>query len=254
VPAFFRLQLLWFAGSVGIPAVCVAIAMARAADPLLLSDIALPGLLVCWIVALLTPFAFPGGASRQARQTGFVLVWSAIAILFPLSWDLPWAVFHDWVYGATAEDTSKWYFWAYGVADTRYLRSDPLMIIVEYWSGAIGVIEIVFLRLFLLNRLSQAVRFFVAASVLQFYGCTVFFFSEIMRNLVDIRPDALSYVKFFGLNGMWMVVPAISGFALLQLLRNQDYDAEATSRQLLGRCPEKPTGDLALRFAPEEPR
>ena len=108
MPAFVRLQLFWLAISLSIPAVCMVLAVTHAADPLLLTDVALPGLLSCWIIALATPFLFGGNASRELRRTAFVLTWSAIAIVFPLSWDLPWAVLHDWVNGATARDTSKW--------------------------------------------------------------------------------------------------------------------------------------------------
>lgn len=236
MPAFFRLQLCWLAFSLAVPTIGLVLALAGLGDPLLLSDIALPGLLACWIAGLLTPFIFGGNASREARLTGFVLLWSAIAIIFPLSWDLPWAILHDWVSGATAADTSKWYFWAYAVADTRFLHSDPLMVIVEYWSGVIGVVEIVFLRSFLVNRLGRAVRFFIAAGCFQLYGTSVFFISEVARNLADIRPDAVSYLKFFGLNGMWLVVPALSGLALVQLLKNPEYDAAAAVRRLFGRA------------------
>ncbi|GLE52251.1 hypothetical protein [Mycobacterium montefiorense] len=236
MPAFFRLQLCWLAASFVFPTVGLVLASAGVGDPLLLSDIALPATLACWIGGLLTPWVLGGDASRQARRTGFVLLWSAIAIAFPLSWDLPWAILHHWVYGATAADASKWYFWAYAVADTRFLRSEPLMVIVEYWSGVIGVVEIVFLGLFLSNKLSAAVRFFIAAGCLQFYGTSVFFISEIARNLADIRPDAISYLKFFGLNGMWLVMPAASGFVLMQLLKDPGYDARATTRPLFGRA------------------
>ncbi|OSC30217.1 hypothetical protein B8W69_07890 [Mycobacterium vulneris] len=235
MPVFVRLQLFWLAISLSIPAVCMLLAVTHAADPLLLSDVALPGLLSCWIIALATPFLFGGKARRELRRTAFVLMWSAIAIVFPLSWDLPWAILHDWVNGATAQDTSKWYFWAYAVADIRFLRSDPLMILVEYWSGIIGVVEIVFVTLFLHNRTAAAIRFFVAAGCLQLYGCTVFFVTQLMNHLADIRPDALSYLKFFGLNGMWVVVPAISGYLLLQLTNDPHYDARAASRDLLGK-------------------
>lgn len=73
------------------------------------------------------------------------------------------------------------------------------MILVEYWSGIIGVVELVFVILFLHNRTAVAIRFVVAAGCLQFYGCTVFFVTQLMNLMADIRPDALSYLKFFGL-------------------------------------------------------
>lgn len=236
MPGFFKLQLFWLAVSMTIPGICMALVLSEAADPFLLSNIALPSVLGSWIMALLMPLLFAGNSSPQQRMTGFVLMWSCIAIVFPLGWDLPWAIFHDWVNGATAEDKWKWYFWAYAVADTRFLNSDPLMIIVEYWSGIIGIIEILFLRAFLNNRLQQAIRLFVIAGCLQFYGCTVFFVSELMNNLQNIRPDAVSYIKFFGMNGMWMVVPAISGYLLMQLLKQPGYDSQTCINGLMGKA------------------
>jgi hypothetical protein len=234
LPAFVRLQLFWLAVSLSIPAICMALALTGSTDPLLLSDIALPSLLSCWILALLTPFAFGGNASRELRRTSLILAWSAIAIIFPLIWDLPWAIFHSWVYSATAGDHWKWFFWAYAVADTRFLQSDPIMIIVEYWSGVIGVIEILFLRSLLHDRLNQALRLLIMAGSFQFYGCTVFFLTEVMKNFSDIRPTAVSYVKFFGLNSMWMVVPAISAAILMLLLKDPAYSVKTTLRQLFG--------------------
>lgn len=61
------------------------------------------------------------------------------------------------------------------------------------------------------------------------------FVAQLMNHLADIGPDALSYLKFFGLNGMWIVVPAISGHPLLQLTNDHHYDARAASRDLLGK-------------------
>ncbi|OBH55795.1 hypothetical protein A5685_10095 [Mycobacterium colombiense] len=67
------------------------------------------------------------------------------------------------------------------------------MILVEYWSGIIGVVEIVFVILFLHSLTAAAIRFFVAASRLQFYCCTVFFVATVTNHLADIGPGALSY-------------------------------------------------------------
>jgi hypothetical protein len=61
-----------------------------------------------------------------------------------------------------------------------------------------------------------------------------------MRHLADIRPDALSYLKFFGLNGMWMVVPAISGYLLIQLTKDPHYNARTASLALFGKPDDSP--------------
>lgn len=245
MPGFFRLQLGLLAVSLIIPTVCWTLVLAGAGDPLTLSNIGLPSVLGCWILALAVPLLAGGAATPALRLTSFVLVWAAIAITFPLIWDLPWAILHDWVDGATADDHGKWFFWAYAVADTRFLHSNPIMIIVEYWSGVIAVIEIAFVVTLLRAPLREAMRIFVLASSLAFYGCTVFFGSELANDLADIRPDAVSYLKFFGMNGMWMTVPALSYLMMRRLLQIPGYDARATCLRLFGRK----SAELALSRA-----
>lgn len=237
MPQFVRLQLLLLVVSMVVPAACMILRLTSSLDPLLLSNVALVFLLVCWILALLTPALFSGGADRTSRRISFIAAWSAIAIFFPLAWDLPWAIFHEWVRGATADDAAQWFFWAYAVADTRFLRSDHLMIIVEYGSGVIAVLEIAFAVLLWRNRVSRAIRVFLVASSFQFYGCAVFFLSQVLDGFASIRPDFLSYLKFFGLNGMWVIFPALSGIMLVRLARDPEFDATSAIRSLLSAAP-----------------
>lgn len=234
MPTFVRVQLFWLAFSMLIPAICMALVIGAVVDPLVLSNVALAGVLSCWIIALAAPFIGPSAASREQRFTAFIVTWCILAIAFPLGWDLAWAILHGWVNGATAEDTSKWYFWAYAVADTRFLHSDPLMIWIEYWSGVFAIAEIYALRNLLKGNLQTAYRTFVVVAFMQFYAVGVFFGVEALQGFVDIRPDVFSYFKFFGLNGMWMVVPAIGGYMFTQLVKDPDYSAAETWTQLRG--------------------
>lgn len=89
---------------------------------------------------------------------------------------------------ATAQDTSRWCFWP-----TRWPTLASCVAVL--WRG----------QLF---------------AVLLRHGL---FVTQLMNHLADIGPDALSYLKFFGL--MWMVVPAISGHPLLQFTNDHHYDA-----------------------------
>lgn len=236
MPSFVKAILAWLLISMLLPGICLALVLLDMADPYTMSNIALPTVLASWIIALLTALFWPSqDATKAMRFTAFVVTWSFIAIFFPLSWDLPWAILHEWVNGATAEDKHKWYFWAYAVADTRFLRSDPVMICVEYWSGIIGIIEIISLTHFVKGNLDKAYRFFVIAGCLQLYGCSVFFGMEYMHNFENIRPDIYSYIKFFGMNGMWITVPPIAGYLFLQLTKMPEYDSRTTVQQLFGK-------------------
>lgn len=232
---FVKVQCFWLLMSMLLPALCWALVLMDSADPYTMSNIALPTVLFSWIAALATPFVWPSDASRQQRFTAFVVTWSVIAIFFPLTWDLPWAILHEWVNGATEEDKWKWYFWAYAVADTRFLKSDPVMITVEYWSGIIGIIEIYCLSQIFRNNLKKAYGLFIMAGSLAFYGCTVFFSTEAMAGFANIRPDIFSYIKFFGMNGMWVITPIIAGYMFKQLIDDPRYYSQQTLNELLGR-------------------
>lgn len=237
---FVKVQLFWLGLSIASPAICMALRLGDVIDPMVLSNVALVCVLGCWILALATPFIWPNNASQQQRFTAFIITWAVIAITFPLAWDLTWALLHGWVNGATAEDASKWYFWAYAVADTRFLRSDPLMIWIEYWSGIFAIVEIYMLRKFLKDDVQKAYKAFVVVGFMQFYGTSVFFGVEALQGFADIRPDVFSYFKFFGLNGMWMVVPALAGYMFTQLVKNADYSAADTIAQLRGKARTSP--------------
>ncbi len=235
MPTFIKVQLFWLGLSMTIPALCMAAVLTDSADPFFLSNVALVTVLGSWIIALATPFIWPNNASRAQRYTALIVAWSILAIVFPIGWDLMWAIFHDWVNGATADDKWKWYFWAYAVADTRFLKSDPLMIWVEYWSGLFGFAEIYALYHLTKNNLQKAYKAFVIVGFMQFYACSVFFGVEALQGLANIRPDIFSYIKFWGMNGMWVIVPAIAGYCFTQLIKDPAYNARETIHQLLGR-------------------
>lgn len=235
MPSFVRVQIFWVVLSMLLPGVCMAIVWMDMADPYAMSNIALPTVLLSWVLSLLTVVFWPSkDTTKQMRYTAFIIGWTSITIFFPLCWDFTWAIFHDWVNGATAADTYKWYFWAYAVADTRFLRSDPLMICVEYWSGILAMIEIYSLYHFLKGHLSAAFKSFILAGSLQFYGCTIFFGTELLVGLENIRPDVFSYIKFFGMNGMWMLVPPFAGYFFMQLLNDEGFSMEQTLAALKG--------------------
>jgi hypothetical protein len=235
MPTFFRLQIGLLVASVCVPGVSYALVLTGAVDPLRASDVALPTLIGLWTLALATPFVVRSDASRHERFTAFILAWLAVAIVFPLIWDLPWALVHGWVDGATAEDRVKWFFWAYAVADTRFLKSDPVMIWVEYCSGLIAFLQIYALHRLWRGDVARACDVSIGASLLAIYGCGVLFGVEVLEGMDDIRPDALSYIKFWGLNGTWVVVPPIAGFLFLELKQDPRFDARRTIARLFGR-------------------
>ncbi|WP_421840541.1 hypothetical protein [Mycobacterium sp.] len=91
------------------------------------------------------------------------------------------------------------------------------------------------LRNLLRDNVQKAYKAFVVVGFMQFYAVSVFFGVEAIKGFVDIRPDVFSYFKFFVLNGMWMVVPAIAAYLFTQLLKDPEYSAADTWARLRGK-------------------
>jgi hypothetical protein len=231
---FFRLQIALAIVSLLLPTIGWALVLLDLGDPLLMSNIASGGLVGCWFLMMLLPFAFPCGAPKQAVYTATIIFWGVITTVFPIIWDFTWALMNGVINGATAEDKWLWYWWTYSVADTRFLRSDPLMIIVEYWSGIMGFIEGYALYRFLQGDVRKAFNISLTVGCMQFYACTAFFGTEALVGFENIRPDFFSfYVKFWGLNGFWMIMPLLSTYCYLKVLADPSYDVKAVINQYL---------------------
>jgi hypothetical protein len=234
---FARLQFLATALSIVVPTTFYVLVIAGAVDPLLASNIALSFQVACWFLIATAPFLFGGNAPWEARLASLLVFWAFVTFWAPVMWDLTWVAVHQLMEGATGADRWLWYWWAYGVADTRFLKGDPLMIVLEVWSGLLG-----FVHLYALTRLCKGeVRraFYVAtsASMVQFYGTTVFFTVEILNGCQNISPDFFSfYVKWWGMNGFWLVMPFVTTYAYWRLLALEKFDAPAVLRRyVLGR-------------------
>lgn len=233
---FFRWQLVLAVISLLIPTVGWAVVLLDAGDPMLMSNLASSGLVGCWFIMMFLPFVFPGNASKTSIYTATIIFWAVITTVFPIIWDLTWAILHKVIYGATEEDKWLWYWWTYAVADTRFLVSDPLMILVEYWSGIFGFIEGYALYCFVKGEAEKSFKISMVVGFMQFYACSIFFGTEVLADFANIRPDFVSfYVKFWGLNGFWMIMPFLSAYCYLKVLANPEYDSASEIAKLLGK-------------------
>ncbi len=229
---FFQLQVILAVVSLLVPAGCWFLVFSDLGDPLLMSNVASSNLIVCWLLILLLPFMSSRDIPKQVSYTAVIIFWGVITTVFPVIWDFTWALMNSYMVGATAEDKWLWYWWTYSVADTRFLRSDPLMIILEYWSGIMGVVQGYALYCFLGNKVKKA--FIISATVgcMQFYGNTAFLGTEALVGFENIRPDFFSfYVKFWGLNVFWMIMPILSAYCYMKVMKDPEYDVQRVVRE-----------------------
>jgi len=237
VQRFVRVQFLAVALSIIVPAGFYACVIAGVVDPLLASNVAVSVQVICWFFVVVAPFLFGGNAPQEVRLAALIVFWGFVTFWAPVMWDLTWVFVHPLVDGSTAEDRWLWYWWMYAVADTRFLNSDPLMLMLETWSGILGFAHLYALTRFCKGEVRRAFYVAASASMVQFYGTTAFFGVEILLGFRNISPDFFSfYVKWWGMNGFWIVMPFVTTAAYLRLLALEDFDAPAVLRRhILGR-------------------
>lgn len=181
--------------------------------------------------------------SRAEQLADLLYVWTIASTCAQLGWELPFVLLSPWLDGATAGDRWAWLWWAYGIADSRYLIADSFVVCMEGVTSIAGApLEIYTLLLFRRGRIKSAAALSLLVNGTQFYGAALYFGIELHAGLVHINtghPVDL-WVKFVGLNLLWLVLPAVAMVCALRVLSSGASDAE------LGRR-------LGAQFAPGEP-
>ncbi len=239
MPTFVRVQISLLALSIFIPAVCNALVLLGSIDPLFASNIGGATLVVCWVGLVLAPLVLGGGARTVVRLSALLVAWGFVSVWGPVVWDFTWFLLHRTVAGATAADRWLWYWWMYAVADTRFLHADPLMVVLECGSGLLGFAQAYALASFWNGQVRRAFYVSTLAGALGFYGTVVFFSVEALQGFQHITQDLFSfYIKWLGMNGLWLVMPIVAPFAYARLLNEPGYDAVSVlRREVFGMAP-----------------
>lgn len=167
------------------------------------------------LVGICTPFvAFwdnPGETRTvKDRLVEFGFLWLLMSGLAQTLWELPW-----WLLDVTGavhhigpDDTWLWPWWAYGVADTRYLTSNPTIAGVELCAGFAGPFELYAFYLYKTGKRIAANWWAVLLGTGLAWGGAIFFYAEIHEGFVNIGDGAYGFwVKWFGLNIPWIISP-----------------------------------------------
>lgn len=242
MPLFVCVQISLFALSVLVPGACNVLVLLGVTEPMVASNVAASALVVCWVGLVLVPFTLGRGASTAVRLSALVFAWGVVSVWGPVVWDFTWFLMHRVVQGATAADHWLWYWWMYAVADTRFLKSDPLIVVLECGSGILGFMQAYALCSLWKGKLRRAFYVSTLAGALGFYGTAVFFAVEALQGFRNISPDFFNfYVKWWGMNGLWLIMPLVAPLAYARLLNEPGYDASAVlRRQVFAMTPAPP--------------
>lgn len=205
------------------------------ADPVEAGHVAPSVLLVSLGVLAFSPLlpSFSGKRALFDRVRDVSEQWLWISGTVHVTWELGWCLVHRHLHGITANDTWAWAWWAYGVADKRYLVSDPFIVIME-WCVALISGPLTFYAIYLIRRgrLKAAAVVGLITAVIDWYGDVCYFGTEYFNDFrsIDVDNPINLYVKFIGYNALWIILPMIGAYvAVKDLLLRPASSSEAPS-------------------------
>ncbi len=167
--------------------------------------------------------------STQARMLDMLVLWTVCSTCAQLGWELPFALMSQHLVGVTEHDTWAWMFWAYGIADSRYIIADPFVVVMEGFTSLVGgPLEIWTLLLIHQRQLKKAALVGLCIAATQWYGTVLYFGIELFEGLVHINRDSFFdfWLKFLVLNALWLVMPLFQAAASIGVLTGRvDVDA-----------------------------
>ncbi|MCB9663763.1 MAG: hypothetical protein H6732_06605 [Alphaproteobacteria bacterium] len=204
---------------------CVA---AGLVDPYTASYVMVVGVVVGFFCVLAGPWAGLGegrDGSREARLLDMLVLWTIMSTCAQLGWELPFALLSSWLVGVTEHDTWAWLWWAYGIADSRYVIADPFVVVMEGFTSMVGgPLEVWTILLVRRGNLRKAALVGLCVAATQWYGTVLYFGIELFEGLVHVNTANPFdfWLKFLVLNALWLVMPLVQGFAAVTVLTRRE--------------------------------
>jgi len=160
----------------------------------------------------------PGESRTNVEKASeLTRVWFLVTAISQVTWELPWLVgdVQGWMH-FTANDHWGWYWWYYGVADTRYLHSDPNLWAMEM-CAIIGGLLTLFAFCRLMTPAKRDIRQHIISLWIGFFGVAMLYTVLIIYYVSAIRAHfdfcehtvAGMVVLFFIDNLPWILAPLI---------------------------------------------
>jgi hypothetical protein len=191
------------------------------------------------IIALLStpwwPIAAQRGRPRFESLHGMVMIWFGVSFTIHVTWEFGWVVFRDVI---RVSPNSIWAYpwWAYiDGGDARYASGSAVVIAIETMTVAIGALGLsaLWLRRRSGGRSPLSTLILMATAVAHLYGTTMYLATEMLDGYPNVRTtSAIDFaLKFWLLNGIWMVMP----WAVLYWGKRTLYEQLASSESSTGR-------------------
>jgi hypothetical protein len=149
---------------------------------------------------------------QNAKLRRAVIVWSLVSGLVHFTWELSWCMVSTHLSRPEAMHDWRRIWSLYGIADRRYLHADSFISILEWATATVGgalnfyVVHQAFKR-----RLQRATVALLIVSVMEVYGTIMYLGSELFTRFANVNTASFvdTWLKFFGLNLLWIVFPGI---------------------------------------------
>jgi hypothetical protein len=157
------------------------------------------------------PTAEQRGRPRFESLQGMVMIWFGVTFTTHLTWELGWVLLRKSII-ASPDAIWSYPWWAYiDGGDARYASHNVHLITLESLTVIVGVLG--FSALWLRHRSNgqnpTATLMLMATAVAHLYGTFMYFGSETLDGFPNV--DTTSFVdyvlKFWILNGIWLVMP-----------------------------------------------
>lgn len=189
------------------------------------------------VVFLATPW-LPIGSGRVRttfeRIQSTCFLWFGLTFTIHVTWELAWLVLHDSIVSSPdAPWAYAWWMYIDG-GDARYAGDDATLVTQEILSVINGVVGFTGLALWWRSkgRNPTAVLLLLATAVVHLYSAWVYFGSEALDGYPNVDTGSVAdfWIKFWLLNGLWVVVPWLVLYWGWRLVTGRADVAELRSR------------------------
>ncbi|MCA9771752.1 MAG: hypothetical protein KC466_05040 [Myxococcales bacterium] len=239
-----RRSLLTFCFVVGLggPALCWVLALLGYQTPELRLDRFATAAVTLSVYAPLLAFYDNPGERRTLDQQLLHLAWLWFFSNtgYQVFWEMPWFLLKDTLRTGmiTMSDTAYWPWWAYGVADTRYLSKNDLVLAISALDGSVALLEVAAIYLYVKGyRLLVAWLALILGSCMG-WGQYYFYVGEIYKHFSGIEDGWYGfYIKYWLMGFPWLVFPIVANLGLIWYIA-AIYKKRGVEEYLAGREPE----------------
>jgi hypothetical protein len=200
----------------GVPTLCfVAVLLGATRETFPHDQVAVLGVLFS-IYAPILAFVNNKGErrtlERQLVEFAFLVFFTNVGYQF--FWEMPWFILKESIYATGVTEADKWFWpwWAYGVADTRYLKPNELSISISGMDASVAMLEVFIVIMYFRGYRILAAWFALLMGTAMGWGQYYFYMGEIYFEFRNVEDGWFGFwIKYMVMNIPWLIFPFVAG-------------------------------------------